>query len=122
MKKVAGIYLLSWPIFRTAWHLINTDNSPALKKLYFISVAASISGLFAILYYVAKNGLRDSKYMSVIQFKRLTLWLFIYSVWCFINDSLMIMGIGDKDSIIYTGISIVLLIFPLLWVLFASKH
>jgi hypothetical protein len=121
MRRIATIYLVMWPWFRSMWHVFDTTNYPALKHLYFYSVDASIAGLFAILLYVVVHGVRPTQYVSVSQFKSLVLWLFIYSFWCYLVDSLMVLGIGDKDSAIYTGGSITLLIIPWLWI-FVLKH
>jgi len=138
MKKIAIIFLALYPIVRIAFHLINTDcdssndaevvasSNMIAYQLYFIANSSAMVGFFALLYSIAsyltitKSSYLRSSIISLISFKNYTLSLFIYSSWCFIVDILMLFGYGNKDSILYTGISIILL-FLSLWS-FTSKH
>lgn len=130
MKKIAVIFLASYPIIKIAFHLIKTKSVPDIEtepdintivyQMYFLYNNAAMVGLFALLHSIScymqriKSLYLKSSIITTISFKFYTLSLFIYSIWCFIVDALMLFGIGNKDSIIYTGISIVLL-FISLW-------
>jgi hypothetical protein len=127
MKKTGAIFLILWIFVRIAFHLVKTDSDPdsisAIDKivyqLYFIASSFWMVGLFAILNSLAKY-IPRIEYMPRISFRKFTLCLFIYASWCAFVDVLMIFGVGNKDSLIYTGVSIILLFISIIW-LYVSK-
>jgi hypothetical protein len=112
MKKIGGIFILSWLLFRLAWHSISFDNSYLLDSLYFIFNDLCYVG-FAILI----KGTRIS-FLPLRVSKKIYLILLIYTLWCLIVDVLILTGIGAHDTAIYTQIDITILSIGMLWAIF----
>jgi len=114
MGKIATIFILIWVFLRLIFHSFDFSNSEITSFIYFASNDVALIGFFLMLYSFARQN-RFSLFMCRNRFKKLILSLIIYSIWCFVVDILLLMGIGTHDTTAYTAISMGIISIGALW-------
>ena len=104
-------------LFRLIFHMFRYIDNDLITFIYFTGNDLAVCG-FATLIYSIRDKINIS-FLTKKRSKRLFLTVLIYSLWCLIVDTLILMGIGTHGTALYTSIDITILSIGAIWASFA---
>ena len=116
MTKAGSIFILLWMLFRLLSHVFSYVDNEIVTFLYFGGNDLAICGFALLLYSICYK--INFTFLSRKRTKRLFLIVLIYSLWCLIGDTCILMGIGAHDTALYTSMDVTILSVGALWVIF----